>query len=159
MQYTLCFLKHQQEILLLNRNKAPWMGNWNGVGGKLENEETPLSCAIREIEEETGIRDSAYDICPSGKMEWIEENQQSGILHLFLAELHQKPTYSLPLATREGILDFKSLKWILDQSNTGVVDNLPYLVTHILKSAEPIYVRCYYEQQKLVKIESKNKHG
>ncbi|WP_239254775.1 NUDIX hydrolase [Listeria ilorinensis] len=155
MQYTLCFLKYQQKILLLNRNKAPGMGKWNGVGGKLEAGETPFNCAIREIEEETGLKQPTYKIRAAGMMEWIEEQRHSGILHLFLAELHQLPSYALPLATREGILDFKPLNWILDQENTGVVDNLPYLITHILKTEAPMDIICYYEQQRLVKIAKK----
>lgn len=35
-QYTLCFIERGDAILLLNRQKAPWMGCWNGVGGKIE---------------------------------------------------------------------------------------------------------------------------
>ena len=31
-------------------------GKWNGLGGKLENGESPQECAVREIEEESGLR-------------------------------------------------------------------------------------------------------
>lgn len=30
-------------------------GKWNGLGGKIENGETPEACAIREIKEESGL--------------------------------------------------------------------------------------------------------
>lgn len=31
------------------------LGKWNGLGGKVENGETPEACAIREIHEESGL--------------------------------------------------------------------------------------------------------
>jgi len=40
---------------MLNREYAPTQGLWNGVGGKIEGEESPLECVIREVKEETGI--------------------------------------------------------------------------------------------------------
>ena len=42
--YTLGFIrcKDNNKILLLNRNKSPWMGLYNGVGGKLQSGETAL---------------------------------------------------------------------------------------------------------------------
>ena len=39
-KYTLGFIIKNNEVLLLNRNKSPWMGAWNGVGGKIETGET-----------------------------------------------------------------------------------------------------------------------
>ena len=32
IKYTLCFIKKDNEFLMLNRIKAPNMGLWNGVG-------------------------------------------------------------------------------------------------------------------------------
>lgn len=55
VEYTICFLKQGDKILLLNREKPQWMGAWNGVGGKIEQGETPLVSALREIKEETGL--------------------------------------------------------------------------------------------------------
>ena len=54
-KYTICFIRKGNEILLLNRNKKPNMGMWNGVGGKIEENETPYKGIIRETLEETGI--------------------------------------------------------------------------------------------------------
>jgi len=42
---------------MLHRNKKEndmHVGKWNGLGGKLENGESPEECAIREIREESG---------------------------------------------------------------------------------------------------------
>jgi 8-oxo-dGTP diphosphatase len=44
---------------MLHRIKRPGdmhAGKWNGLGGKLEAGETPEECAVREVEEESGLR-------------------------------------------------------------------------------------------------------
>ena len=61
---TLCYLKRvtpeqiPQTLMLHRIKKANDMhqGKWNGLGGKFEPGETPEECAIREIEEESGLR-------------------------------------------------------------------------------------------------------
>lgn len=50
-KYTLCFIQRADEILLLNRQKSPWMGSWNGVGGKIEPGESLIESIKREIKE------------------------------------------------------------------------------------------------------------
>ncbi|MEN8179261.1 MAG: NUDIX domain-containing protein [Pseudomonadota bacterium] len=49
-------LKDEQlQILLIQRAAEPFQGIWALPGGFLEIDETPEACAIRELEEETGI--------------------------------------------------------------------------------------------------------
>jgi 8-oxo-dGTP diphosphatase len=52
------------EILLLHRRKPPNQDLYSPIGGKLEQEtgESPYACALREIEEEVGIRLNLDDI-------------------------------------------------------------------------------------------------
>jgi len=55
---TLCYLKKDNKTLMLYRNKKPddtHKGKWNGLGGKVEAGETPEQCAIREVQEESGL--------------------------------------------------------------------------------------------------------
>jgi 8-oxo-dGTP diphosphatase len=49
-------LRHKDQLLLLKRAKPPHVGKYLPVGGKLEPFEDPYSAALRETEEETGIR-------------------------------------------------------------------------------------------------------
>ena len=45
----------RDDLLLIQRNKAPSAGLWTLPGGRLEPGETPEQCAIRELKEELGI--------------------------------------------------------------------------------------------------------
>lgn len=51
----LIFDKEYKKILLVKRAKKPYINCWNGVGGKIEDNETEIEAAIRECKEETGI--------------------------------------------------------------------------------------------------------
>lgn len=58
---TLCYLmdKQNNSTLMIYRNKKEndyHQGKWNGLGGKFNPGESPEECAIREIEEESGLK-------------------------------------------------------------------------------------------------------
>lgn len=44
-------------VLLQLKDRGPFIGKLNGVGGKFEEGETALQCMLREVEEETGVTD------------------------------------------------------------------------------------------------------
>jgi 8-oxo-dGTP diphosphatase len=45
----------REEILLIQRNRAPSEGLWTLPGGRLEPGETTEQCALREVREELGL--------------------------------------------------------------------------------------------------------
>ena len=49
------FDKDEKNILMCKREKEPYKGKYNLVGGKVEKGETELNAAYRELQEETGI--------------------------------------------------------------------------------------------------------
>jgi len=58
VSYTAGFLfdEKTKRIVLIKKNKPIWQkGLYNGVGGKIEKNESPEDCIIREFEEETGV--------------------------------------------------------------------------------------------------------
>lgn len=55
LNVVLVYNKNENKILMCKREKEPYMGKYNLVGGKVEPGENELSAAYRELEEETGI--------------------------------------------------------------------------------------------------------
>lgn len=49
-------LIENDKILLIKRGKEPFLGFFAVPGGRLEEDETIEQCAIREMEEETGLK-------------------------------------------------------------------------------------------------------
>ncbi len=57
-------LRHGKYFLFLKRSEKSrnWPLHWTIPGGKIENDEDPLECAIRETMEEVGVRIQRNDI-------------------------------------------------------------------------------------------------
>lgn len=51
----LVYNKKEDKILMCKREKEPYKGKFNLVGGKVEKDEDEIHAAYRELEEETGI--------------------------------------------------------------------------------------------------------
>ena len=56
------FNKDDDKILMCKREKEPYKGKFNLVGGKVEKGEDELHAAYRELEEETGIKKSDINL-------------------------------------------------------------------------------------------------
>ncbi|OIN65936.1 DNA mismatch repair protein MutT [Exiguobacterium sp. KRL4] len=133
-RYTLCLIRKADQWLLLNRQKQPAMGMWNGVGGKIEAGESPTEAVIRETFEETGL--TIPDVQFAGTI-LLRAEETAGI-YLFLADMPNEQMLTTPFATREGILDWKRLDWILDPENTGVISNLKAYLPYVLTEPSPM---------------------
>jgi len=55
---TLLFVVRRGQVLLIHKRRGHGAGKVNGPGGMVEPGETPLQCALREIEEEVRVRAS-----------------------------------------------------------------------------------------------------
>jgi len=131
LKYTICFIKRNDDILMLNRESAPWMGKWNGVGGKLGKDETPKECILREVKEETGMELLNQDVVYKGNVTWDIDHSRTGGMYAFMAELPDTYDYRTPVKKAEGILDWKKIDWLLNPENTGVA-NVKYFLENML---------------------------
>ncbi|KAG7661284.1 uncharacterized protein J8A68_005176 [[Candida] subhashii] len=157
--YTLGFIrcKENNKVLLLNRNKAPWMGKWNGVGGKLIPGESPLDCIIRETNEETGLFLNNFQ--SRGILTWKVSNDKDGDLidygglYLYTVDisLEQYENYRTPLVfDKEGILDWKDWEWIIHEDNLGMVDNIKLLFKYLFQGNEDDKYEVTYHNHQLI---------
>lgn len=63
---TLCYIEKDGQYLMLHRTKKkddPSQDLWMGVGGHLEQGESPDDCIVREVKEETGLTLTDYRLC------------------------------------------------------------------------------------------------
>jgi|GEM_PF-1307727 len=51
----LCYVEHQERVLMLRRHKEPFAGHWTAPGGKLLPGEDPREAVRREVWEEAGL--------------------------------------------------------------------------------------------------------
>ena len=150
--YTLAFIKYQQDILMLNRIKPPWLGLWNGLGGKIQANESPMASIIRELEEEMGITFSPLDIMDKGVLTWNDFEANGQGIHMFVIELKKPLSQTFPRMTDEGILDLKSFEWIMDEMNYGVAPNIPYFLPVLFESGRH-HIHCIFENDTLKEVE------
>jgi 8-oxo-dGTP pyrophosphatase MutT (NUDIX family) len=86
---TLCLLVrgNPPDQVLLGRKKAGFgVGKYGGFGGKVEAHETVATAAVRELEEETGVRVSEKDLQPMGRLTFLfpAKPAWSQVVHVFL---------------------------------------------------------------------------
>ncbi len=83
---TLCYIERDGAYLLMHRTKKKNDENhdkWIGIGGHVEEGESPHECIVREIKEETGL-DVAYTDCAyRGIVTFVCDGCEFQYMHLF----------------------------------------------------------------------------
>ncbi|WP_079913628.1 8-oxo-dGTP diphosphatase [Paenibacillus sp. 32352] len=150
LKYNLCFIREGDRLLMLNRHKSPLLGLWNGVGGKLEPEESPCESVLREVREETGILLAEAHF--GGIVTWEVDGKSSGGMYVYLADMPsgRGKDFDHPVGTAEGILAFKPIEWVIHPDNQGVANHLRHFLPPMLNLEEPREYRCIFRQGQLV---------
>ena len=81
---TLVYIEKEDQYLMIHRTKKendPNHDKWIGVGGKLEKDESPDECMIREVKEETGLDVTGYRFC--GIVTFISDIWETEYMFLF----------------------------------------------------------------------------
>ena len=117
------FDKDEKNILMCKREKEPYKGKYNLVGGKVEKGETELNAAYRELQEETGI--SNQDIKLSNLMN-LDYKLQDMQLEVYTGKLNKDV---------ELVEEVNKLYWI--KANEDFYDNEKYAgegnIGHMMK--------------------------
>ena len=84
---TLCYIEQEGKYLMLHRVKKHHdinAGKWIGVGGHVENGETPEECLLREVKEETGLALTAYRL--RGLVTFLSDACEPELMCVFTAD-------------------------------------------------------------------------
>lgn len=134
LTYTLCFITRGDDILMLLRDNPPNAGLWNGVGGHIDEGETPLESCLREVYEETGYKIQQAHF--GGVLTWDGFEVPPGGLYIFTAAA---PLGDPEPIENEGLLAWKLRRWVC--SAPEVVSNIHRFLPPVLAGEPP---RHYY---------------
>ncbi len=135
------FTKDYKKVLLVKRNKKPYAGCWNGIGGKVEEGESILDTAKRECLEETGI------VLENPKhlftLSYPEENPKNpgtvlNVVYDFTDEKEVKENY-------EGTYEWKDVEFVMDSESREIAgySNLCQFVKEIFDLEN---IKKFYEE-------------
>ena len=80
----ICYIEKDGKYLMLHRTKKEKDINkekWIGVGGKVEDKESPEDCVVREVKEETGLDLISYKL--RGLITYVSTEWETEYMYLF----------------------------------------------------------------------------
>lgn len=146
---SLCYIEKDGKYLMLHRTKKKNDINknkWLGIGGKLEEGESPEECIIREVKEETGLTLNTYKLrCV---VTYVSTNWETEYMYVFTSNDFSGNL----IECNEG-----DLHWIekdkITELKTWEGDRI--FVEKILEDKTFFTVKFNYDGEKLIKYELK----
>lgn len=138
---------------MIHRNKDEndfHFGKFNGVGGKMENNESPLEAAIRETNEESGLVLTSEQLKSVGVVHlplFKPKKNQDWIVYVFNAEIKQLPKFELKTNCKEGTLSWVEMKNI-PKLNLWAGD---YLFIDNVLASKTFFITIWYDEKQQVK--------
>lgn len=117
--------KENDKILMCKREKEPYQGKLNLVGGKVENNEDELEAAYRELEEETGITKQDIQLTHLMNLQYELSNIE---LEIYVGKLNKDV---------ELIEEVNKLYWVdvkenfFDEEKFAGEGNIGHMVKHL----------------------------
>ena len=162
LNIVLVYNKEEDKILMCKREKEPYKGKLNLVGGKVEQGENELHAAYRELQEETGITKDDIKLTNLMNFEYKVQDME---LELYVGKLNKE---------KKLVEEVNKLYWIdkkdnffdvekyAGEGNIGHMDVLPTeeheIINEIVKTA-------YYEikpitpEDAILKLQEKPTHN
>lgn len=109
----LVFSKDAKKVLLIKRKKEPYKNCWNGIGGKVEINETVEETAIRECLEETEIKLDRPKLLMTCIYPISNTFNSETILHILYEFVEER----IIIENEEGVYEWKEIKFALDFTN------------------------------------------
>ncbi|MBO4636044.1 MAG: NUDIX domain-containing protein [Clostridiales bacterium] len=110
----ICYIVKGDDVLFIVKNSGLNKDKWLGIGGHMEEGESPYESISREIFEETGIGSgSLADLKQRGFMTFVNTVYPDEHIHVFTAE-YKGDISSMPLSCNEGDLRWVDKKDIYD---------------------------------------------
>lgn len=147
---TLCFVKKEDKILMINRFNSPFMGMWNAVGGKVKENESIEDCAVREVFEESGLKLENPKIF--SKFTWNYDDEIGyAVLFDITENSPQIDAEKFIKISDEGIVVFRQIEWIINPKNYGVIEDLKVFIDDI-KKGKSVNYHLVYENKQLKEV-------
>ena len=84
---TLLLILNDNQILLAEKKRGFGIGKFNGIGGKVEKDETIEEALIRETQEEIGVTPTNFtQIATITFDEWVNDEEKQVIMSVFVAQ-------------------------------------------------------------------------
>ncbi len=97
-----CFVECGNEFLMLQRmDSKSEGGKWGVPAGKLNPGESSVDAVVRELYEETGIRQSPFEMGYFRKL-FVRYPEYDFIYHMFKVKLEQKPEVKIKADEHKG---------------------------------------------------------
>lgn len=128
-QYVLgfAFSQDRKSLILIRKLRPAWQeGKLNGVGGKVEENETPDYAMTREFKEETGVQTSTKDWTYFGNITF-KQDIMSGEALIHLYKMFSNDIYKCRTVEKEEISMF-NLESLLCNKKDEMMHNLPSLI-------------------------------